>query len=210
MNNKITTLPDCVIKYSNTYTTLLLQGNQPLEKVPERFLLGFQALEVLNMSGTSIKSLPLSPTQLGELRALVLRQCSIKELTPLEGLKKLQVLNLSGTPIKELPEVMKELSNLRQLDLSFTSYLVSIPAGIVSRWSGLEVLDIRQSAFQWGVKGEVGKGRATVEELGCLKQLIAVHISLGRMPYLDIEDLIWIERLRNFKISVGQKLDSLA
>jgi disease resistance protein RPS2 len=91
---------------------LLLQGNLFLDRVPERFLQGFEALRVLNMSRTSIRSLPLSLLQLGELRALLLGGCSyLEELPPLEGLCKLLVLDLSATSIRELPRGMKNLSN---------------------------------------------------------------------------------------------------
>jgi disease resistance protein RPS2 len=112
VNNMITRLPDCVVQCSEA-STLLLQGNLFLDRVPERFLQGFEALRVLNMSRTSIRSLPLSLLQLGELRALLLGGCSyLEELPPLEGLCKLQVLDLSATSIRELPRGMKNLSNL--------------------------------------------------------------------------------------------------
>ncbi|KAF3947792.1 hypothetical protein CMV_026126 [Castanea mollissima] len=45
-------------------STLLLQGSCPFEEVPERFLLGFETLKVLNLSRTNIRSLPDSILQL--------------------------------------------------------------------------------------------------------------------------------------------------
>ncbi|KAG6688011.1 hypothetical protein I3842_11G103300 [Carya illinoinensis] len=103
MNNKITRLPDCVIECAEA-STLLLQGNLPLDRIPERFLQGFEALRVLNISGSRIQSLPLSLLQLGDLRALLLRDCFyLEELPPLEGLSRLQVLDLTATRIRELP-----------------------------------------------------------------------------------------------------------
>ncbi|PON61476.1 NB-ARC domain, LRR domain containing protein [Parasponia andersonii] len=82
MNNKINTLPDCEMQCYKA-STLLLQGNLPLEKVPESFLQAFQALRVLNISGSRIQSLPPSLLQLGELRALLLRDCFFLEELPL-------------------------------------------------------------------------------------------------------------------------------
>ncbi|XP_019072724.1 disease resistance protein At4g27190-like [Vitis vinifera] len=52
MRNKITWLPD---SQSSEASTLLLQNNYELKMVPEAFLLGFQALRVLNLSNTNIR-----------------------------------------------------------------------------------------------------------------------------------------------------------
>ncbi|XP_050248670.1 disease resistance protein At4g27190-like [Quercus robur] len=114
MNNEITRLPDCMIQCSEA-STLLLQGNRALDTVPEKFLLGFKALRVLNLSGTHIQSLPHSLLQLSDLRALLLGSCgSLEELPPLESLRKLQKLDLSYTRITKLPTEMENLSELRE------------------------------------------------------------------------------------------------
>jgi disease resistance protein RPS2 len=203
MNNKIIRLPDCVVQCSEA-STLLLQGNRPLDRVPERFLQGFEALRVLNMSGTRIHSMPLSLLQLGELRALLLGGCSdLEELPPLEGLSKLQVLDLSATHIRELPRGMENLSNLKQLNLSHTNYLKTIQAGVISRLSCLEVLDMTPSAYRFGVKRDVQEEMAYFEELKCLERLLVLYIRLERITYFSYEDLSWIDRLRQLHFSVG-------
>ena len=140
MNNEIRRRPDCVVQCLET-STLLLQGNLPLDTVLERFLQGFEALRVLNMSGTRIHSMPLSLLQLGELRALLLGGClNLEELPSLERLNRLQVFNLiSTTRIRELPRGIENLSNLKQLNLSHTHHLKTIQAGIISQLSCLEV-----------------------------------------------------------------------
>jgi disease resistance protein RPS2 len=133
MNNKIIRLLDCVVQCSKA-STLLLQGNVPLDRVPEKFLQGFEALRVLNMGGTNIHSLPLFVLQLGELRALLLGGCcNLKELPPLEWLSRLQVLDQFATGIIELPRGMENLSNLKQLNLSQNIHLTTIQAGIMNR-----------------------------------------------------------------------------
>lgn len=74
MNNRITVLPDSMTQCS-VVSTLLLQDNS-IERVPEGFLLGFQALRVLNLSETRIRTiLHLSLNQLSDLRALLLAEC---------------------------------------------------------------------------------------------------------------------------------------
>jgi disease resistance protein RPS2 len=202
MYNKMITLPDFVVQCSKA-STLLLQGNVPLDRVPERFLQGFKALRVLNMSGTSIRSMPLSLLQLGELRALLLGGCShLEELPSLEGLSRLQVLDLSDTRIRELPRGMENLSNLKQLNLSRTLYLKTIQAGIISQLSCLEVLNLTHSRQCFSVKRDVRQEMTCFEELKCLDQLLVLYIRLERIPCFN-SDLSWMDRLRQFHISVG-------
>jgi len=203
MNNKIMALPDFVVQCSEA-STLLLQGNLLLGSVPERFLQGFEALKVLNLSETSIRSMPLSLLQLGELRALLLGGCRyLEELLPLEGLSRLQVLDLSTTRIKELPRGMENLSNLKQLNLSSTHSLKTIQVGVISRLSCLEVLDLTHCGYYFNMKRDVQEEMACFEELKCLDRLLVLYIRLERIPYFSDEDLYWIDRLRQLHLSVG-------
>ncbi|GMN63147.1 hypothetical protein TIFTF001_032231 [Ficus carica] len=209
MNNKINKLPDCEGQCSKA-STLLLQGNLPLEHIPNPFLQRFQALKVLNLSGTRIRSLPVSLLQLGELRALLLQDCFfLEELPPLGALSKLQMLDMCATRISELPEEMEKLTNLRQVNLSRTHYLKRIRAGIVSKWTRLEVLDMTLSSYHWGTEGEVEEGQTTFEELGCLERLFSLSIRLKSVPRLASRDLKWIRRLRRFQFFIGTTANSL-
>ncbi|KAM4103020.1 hypothetical protein ACJW30_06G047600 [Castanea mollissima] len=203
IDNKITRLPDRVIQCSEA-STLLLQGNLPLDTVPESFLQGFEALRVLNISGSRIQSLPSSVLQLGDLHALLLRDCFYLEQLPSLGeLSRLQVLDLCATRIRELPRGMENLNNLRQLDLSRTHYLKTIQAGIISGLSCLEVLDMTLSAYHLSVKGEVEEEQTSFEELGCLERLLVLSIRLDRIPCLSSENVTWINKLRRFQFFIG-------
>ncbi|THG02381.1 hypothetical protein TEA_030013 [Camellia sinensis var. sinensis] len=209
MENKITRLPDCAIRCPKV-SSLLLQGNLPLEIVPEGFLLGFPALRVLNLSETRIHTLPLSVIQLRKLKALLLQGCqNLKELPPLGTLHRLQVLDCSSTNLEALPEGMENLTDLRLLDLSETHHLRHIPYGIISQLSRLETIDMTNSFYKWGGKRPKEElEKAPIDELGCLNQLIALYINLNS-SYLAFEDLSWIKRLKRFHFVIGHADEKL-
>ncbi|PHT26654.1 hypothetical protein CQW23_33740 [Capsicum baccatum] len=71
ISNKIECLTDCFTKCPKT-TSLLLQGNEPLKKIPQKLFLAFPDLRVLNLSETGIEALPSSINSLCQLRALIL------------------------------------------------------------------------------------------------------------------------------------------
>ncbi|CAL5341803.1 unnamed protein product [Camellia sinensis] len=209
MENKITRLPDCAIRCPKV-SSLLLQGNLPLEIVPEAFLLGFPALRVLNLSETHIHTLPLSVIQLHKLEALLLQGCqNLKELPPLGTLHRLQVLDCSSTNLEALPEGMENLTDLRLLDLSETHHLRHIPNGIISQLSCLETIDMTNSFYMWGGKRPKEElETAPIDELGCLNQLISLYINLNS-SYLAFEDLSWIKRLKRFHFVIGHADEKL-
>ena len=187
MDNEITRLPDSVIQCSEA-SSLLLQHNLALEKVPARFLQGFIALRLLNLGNTRIQSLPPSLLQLGDLRALLRNCSSLGELPSLGGFSTLQMLNLGGTGIRELPRGLENLCNLKLLDLSDTENLKTIQAGIISRLSCLENLQLKNSAYHFYFNGEEKRGDTTFKSIPCLSS----------------EDVSWIKRLRAFQIFIGQ------
>ncbi|RVW94752.1 Disease resistance protein [Vitis vinifera] len=172
MDNELTALPDRQIACPGA-STLLVQNNRPLEIVPEEFLLGFQALRVLNLSETRIQRLPLS------------------------------LIHPCYTNIKELPAGLEQLSNLRELNLSCTDGLKTFRAGLVSRLSSLEILDMRDSSYRWCLKTETNEGKATLEELGCLERLIGLMVDLTGSTYPFSEYAPWMKRLKSFRISVS-------
>ncbi|KAG6729359.1 hypothetical protein I3842_01G024400 [Carya illinoinensis] len=204
MNNNLERLlNDSVIQCSEA-STLLLQDNPGLDRVPVRFLEGFGALRLLNISGTRIKSLPDSLLQLDDLHALLLSNCKdLEELPPLERFNRLQVLDLSRTGIRELPRGLEQLGNLRHLNLGDTHQLEVVQAGVISKLSSLEVLDLSDNGYIWKVKGAVKEEEACFEELQCLERLHVLSIRL--IPRYTPHDTIisWINRLKAFIIVIG-------
>ncbi|KAL6340402.1 hypothetical protein AAG906_006057 [Vitis piasezkii] len=192
MNNVITELPAGGIECLEA-STLFLQGNQTLVMIPEGFLVGFQQLRIAFFL-----------LHLSELRALLLKNCTcLEELPPLGGLSQLQLLDCDSTAIKELPQGMEQLSNLRELNMSRTKQLKTFRAGVVSRLPALEVLNMTDTEYKWGVMGNVEEGEASFDELGSLRQLTYLYINLKGITPPTFEYDAWISRLKSFKILVG-------
>ncbi|XP_022877508.1 disease resistance protein At4g27190-like [Olea europaea var. sylvestris] len=204
MNNEIESLPDCTVKCAEA-STLLLTGNHNLKIVPGSFLQGFQSLRILNLSGSKVQSLPSTLVQLGELRALLLCHCfCLTELPSLEGLSKLQVLDCSGTCITQLPLGLEKLTDLRQLDISETTCLRTIPSRTISRLCNLEFLNLVNTAYEWGAKGESVEGQTPFEEVLCLKKLVALYVHLDSIPRLTSNNINWSRRIKRFKLFIGE------
>ncbi|KAL4613914.1 hypothetical protein ACB092_07G016700 [Castanea dentata] len=203
MHNNITRLPDCMIQCSKA-STLLLQDNYALDTVPEKFLQGFEALKVLDLSETSIRSLPHFPLQLRDLRVLLLCYCrNLEELPSLGTLTKLRELDLGRTCIANLPRGIENLSELRILNLESTEELKSIQPGIISKLSCLESLSMLRSGFRFHLKGEED-GQATFEELKSFNRLHYLNISLNGIPWDKAEDLSWIYRISDLELCFPQ------
>ncbi|KAM3693841.1 hypothetical protein ACJW31_07G014800 [Castanea mollissima] len=203
MDNNITRLPDCMIQCSKA-STLLLQYNNALDTVPEKFLQGFEALKVFDLSGTRIRSLPHSLLQLRDLRVLLLRGCrNLEELPSLGTLTKLRELDLGYTGIANLPRGIENLSELRILNLADTEKLKSIQPGILSKLSCLESLSM-EGGFCFRLKGEED-GQATFEELkSSCNRLHYLSISLNGIPWDKAEDLSWINRISDLELRFPQ------
>lgn len=200
MNNDVSRLPGRLLGCSSL-SVLFLQGN-PLKKIPDGFFREVRTLRVLNLSRTHITALPRSVLQLGELRALLLRDCCYLEMLPQLGvLNKLRVLDLHGTRVRELPKEMGRLTKLRELNLSRTHHLENIEAGSISGLSSLEVLDMSFSAYKWDVKRNEGGG-ATFDELLLLERLSVLHIRLDTIDCLPL-DSAWLRRLKEFNIRIS-------
>ncbi|KAI3472164.1 hypothetical protein Pfo_029652 [Paulownia fortunei] len=97
-----------------------LSGSCHLEEIRNEFFKNTKCLRELNLSKTSVKSLPFLSC-LGNLRRLLLSQClSLEKLENLSSLEELEVLDLSGC--KALMEIedksFDKMNRLHSLDLS--------------------------------------------------------------------------------------------
>ncbi|PIA29040.1 hypothetical protein AQUCO_06300008v1 [Aquilegia coerulea] len=130
-------------------STLLVSHNERLNLIHNDFFLAMPALRFLDLSDTSIQSLP----------------ASIFELFDLE------FLDLSYTKIRSLPYEMRNFTKLKYLSLRWSSHC-KIPRGIIMNLSNLEFLKI-DVYKQWNPEGSF-----EIDELICLKQLKSLEIRI--------------------------------
>ncbi|XP_050272971.1 uncharacterized protein LOC126716067 [Quercus robur] len=152
MDNELSVLPEN--PRCPKLSALFLQRNYKLRLIPPAFFNYMPALQILNLSGTNIKSLPNSIIRLVSLKRLFLNECHcFMVLSPKIGeLKRLEVLSLEGTEIMDLPLDIKKLTNLTCLEVSFCEVQSNcrqamqlntvVPCGVISVLSQLEELSI--------------------------------------------------------------------
>ena len=171
---------------------LLLQENKNLREIPSGFFNRMNTLEVLDISGLPVLSLPPSIRLLENLCTLYMDRCKSKDISILGGLKKLEILSLNKSFINSFPEELAELTELRMLDMRSCAYIQTISPNIISRLLGLEELYLQGSFCQWGnwVEGTNEERNASLEELINLPQLTVLKI--------DIEGVNCLPRNVNF------------
>ncbi|PRQ35441.1 putative P-loop containing nucleoside triphosphate hydrolase, leucine-rich repeat domain, L [Rosa chinensis] len=130
MENDISKLPEEELVCPKL-KILLLQGNNHLEEIPEAFFQSSNALMVLDLSHTSITSLPQSFSLLTNLQALYFESCPMIDFSNLRTLKKLEILSMRGNVIRELSREIGNLTNLRMLDIT-GGLIGKIPPKVIS------------------------------------------------------------------------------
>jgi disease resistance protein RPS2 len=176
--------------------SLLMAANH-FTKIPGKVIASMISLKVLDLSNTSVESLPNSLGCLKQLVYLKLRSVPIKRLPEaLTNLSTLQILDLSSSGITQLPSSIHKLRSLCYLDLSYCDDLQCLPLSI-SRLTSLQHLDIFGCRNVW-TKHDKAKP-ASINDLGCLTQLKRLRLdneaetisegTLGSMVQMDTLEL---------------------
>ncbi|XP_058068289.1 probable disease resistance protein At4g27220 [Magnolia sinica] len=198
-NNQVETLP---IRSPNRplLSTLLLKNNDHLQEIPDGFFQNMTKLRVLDISLTSITSLPSSMSCLCELRLLKLQSCCKLEALPsfLKDMQKLEILDLHQTPLTKMVEVsfhnMQSLRclnisgacNLSRLSLKGCRSLVRLVS--LDKLSKLEALDLSSTKME-----ELPHEIFNLTSLRCLDLLGMEHLKTvdWRKIYQLPENLNW-------------------
>ncbi|RWR88334.1 putative disease resistance protein [Cinnamomum micranthum f. kanehirae] len=205
MMNEITELP--VKPECPNLISLTLTGNRRITAVPHSFFELMPALQVLDLSGTSITSLSVSSSSLLTLRALILRRCGrLTEVPFLGQLKELQFLDIKLSGIRRLPKEMQTLLKLKMLNMSrLTSKSLTIPSNVMSGLSSLEDLRMHRINVNWAKgSGFAVENDVTLGEVGKLKRLTILKITI--QDFDCIEDDVFLQqlsKLKKFKVVFG-------
>ncbi|KAM7482056.1 hypothetical protein LguiB_006639 [Lonicera macranthoides] len=213
---------------------LFLQHNAYLTKIPVSFFENMPVLRVLDISHTSIKTLPLSICKVFRLRELYLRGCKmLMQLPPEIGhLTNLKVLDLEGTELVSLP---KQIGWLLQLEgLKFSLYRFAdrhlesingiersiIPRETLSKLTSLKELsiDVDPECEWWDAEVE-----AIISDLGKLGNLEMLKLYFPTVELFQqlqqrrcVKRLEWdiampmiYPTLSNFRFIVGRHEDHI-
>lgn len=115
-----------------------------IQRIRERSFAGLNSLRLLNISGNSLKQIPVGSFNLPQLVVLDLANNDIEELGPntFANLQNLQALNISMNSIRQLnSDIFNGLSSLTGL-LVNENNLESLPAGIFANLPLMERLDL--------------------------------------------------------------------
>ncbi|XVF48967.1 hypothetical protein PTKIN_Ptkin03bG0230800 [Pterospermum kingtungense] len=140
--------------------TLLLQWNDGLNRIPDDYFQSMPALRVLDLSFTSIRRIPVSISQLSELRHL----------------------NLAATKITTLPE-LGALANLNHLNLLRTS-IRTIPREAISGLSKLVVLNLYYSYEGWEARNSDNEAEVEFEKLETFRHLRVLGLTISTITSL--------------------------
>ncbi|KAK1385745.1 hypothetical protein POM88_023480 [Heracleum sosnowskyi] len=215
---RLTKLPGSTRKL-RSLRKLSLCGCSSLLEVPTSFFGRMPALKILDMSGTSIKTLPHSVSKLIKLEELLSRHCELLTELPNEigALGNLKVLELEGTNLVCLPEELGELSKLRCLKVSLydaVSYRKSrnivniIPRKQLSKLTQLEKLSISVDPQDIWCNSAV---EAIIEDLPSLRKLKTLKLYMPTTVLLqkllelkwNKDDLSIYKNLSNFSFTIG-------
>ncbi|XP_022717393.1 putative disease resistance protein At4g10780 [Durio zibethinus] len=140
MRNDISEFPPDLSPNCKILSTLLLQENKNLQRIPELFFQHMHGLCILDLSYTNIEQLPDSVSNLEKLNALVLFGCyKLRYVPSLEKLKALRKLDLCYTAIEKVPDGLEMLVNLTYLNL-YAECLKELPIAILPKLSCLQYL----------------------------------------------------------------------
>ncbi|CAL5378068.1 unnamed protein product [Camellia sinensis] len=186
-DNKLDQLPDS--PDCPTLSTLFLQKNLCLERIPDLFFKNMKKLGVLDLSHTGLILLPPSISSLDCLKILYLVDCKNLRNLPsdIDGLKQLETLDIRGNAFNNIPLQIEKLSCLRRLRVSFTksgNESVHLNYDIISKLPKLEELIIDVNSVEELPNEMVDN---IIKEVATLQQFKSLKICLSKKVAVVLE-----------------------
>ncbi|KAI8025092.1 putative disease resistance protein [Camellia lanceoleosa] len=181
---KLPDSPDCPM-----LSTLFLQKNLCLKRIPDLFFKNMKKLGVLDLSHTGLILLPPSISSLDSLKILYLVDCKNLRNLPsdIDGLKQLETLDIRGNAFNNIPLQIEKLSCLRRLRVSFTksgNESVHLNYDIISKLPKLEELIIDVNSVEELPNEMVDN---IIKEVATLQQFKSLKICLSKKVAVVIE-----------------------
>lgn len=159
MDNKLSSLPKSLRLAE--ILSLLTDGNPEIEEIPRNMISSMDRLQVLDLSSTSVTSLPESVACLKQLVCLRLVGVPMTMLpASVTKLRRLEILDVSNSEITELPHDIHKLKSLTYLCLSGCEDLQCLPRSI-SRLTSLQYLNMF-NCYALYRKGDLKKRRKKI------------------------------------------------
>ncbi|KAL4337840.1 hypothetical protein AHAS_Ahas12G0150400 [Arachis hypogaea] len=170
-------------------------------EIPNFFFAETKFLQVLDLTGLNLTSLPTSFLSLTNLKTLCLDHCVLESIDAVGALKNLEILSLLKSSMIKLSSEIGKLSHLRMLDLSHSGIEI-IPAGVISSLIKLEELYMGNTSIKWKIENSDNQDEnASLDELRQLSNLTTLELQIQEAWMLP-RDLMF-DKLERFKIVIG-------
>nr|XP_004298699.2 PREDICTED: probable disease resistance protein At4g27220 isoform X1 [Fragaria vesca subsp. vesca] len=208
---KIATLPQVPWKCPQLELLHLVRGDDDDnedDEIPNNF---FEEMKKLKVLGLRSVLLPSSFSSLKNLQTLCLDGYYFEDtnLALVGELRNLEILSMVQSNVRQLPQEFGQLTRLRLVDLSDCLFLSVIPAGVISNWTKLEDLRLRNSFDKWEGTAKQYESEeldsetsiASLLELMNLPNVTALEVHI---PDIDIlPPKFFSDRLEKYQIFLG-------
>ncbi|WP_330220785.1 NEL-type E3 ubiquitin ligase domain-containing protein [Pseudomonas frederiksbergensis] len=173
-------LPDLPVQGFSHVTTLKLTGlSSPLEQV-RRFIGQFSQVQTLDLSGSQLTEMPITPGDLPALQHLDLRHTPLAHMD-VSAMSQLQTLDLTGAHLQTWPTGAENLPGLTSLDLRFTQ-ITTLPETALARDEAVIATNLTGTPLTPAAQAALTAAQARVENARGLSSGTLARFTLEEVP----------------------------